>query len=129
MRLGHEAFRPYVEKVRGWNQEKEEQGFLEHFEIDKIQIIQVDDQDAGYFKLDKAQDGWFLEGLYIGKAYRNKGLGSVVLQDILSLAKEAKKEVKLQVFKHNPAWHLYQRLGFVITEQSESHFYLLWKAC
>lgn len=128
MRLGHEALRPYIEGTQGWNQTEQEQGFIAHFEIDKIQIIQFEAQDVGYIKLDKTKETWFLEGIYIAQKLRGRGLGSAVLQAVLQEAKAAQRVIKLQVFRINPALNLYTRLGFQIEKISATHVFMYYDA-
>lgn len=53
-------------------------------------------------------------GIIIGKAYRNRGIGTYLLNSLLHLAKEKFKIelLHLQVYAENPAMHLYKRFGF-----------------
>jgi ribosomal protein S18 acetylase RimI-like enzyme len=53
--------------------------------------------------------------------YRNAGIGGRLLDELLKSAAEKGKSVILQVFKANPARHLYQRLGF--RDRSEDSMY------
>ena len=53
---------------------------------------------------------------------RNFGIGSFYLDHILTLAKQRKKPVFLKVFKSNPAQNLYKRYGFIIYDETVSHF-------
>ncbi|MBV9229392.1 MAG: GNAT family N-acetyltransferase [Chloroflexi bacterium] len=47
--------------------------------------------------------------------YSGKGVGTLLLSHLLEAAKEAYPAVVLSVRSTNPARHLYERLGFVIT--------------
>lgn len=53
-------------------------------------------------------------GIIVGQEYRNQGIGSYLLNNIIHLAKEQFKIelIHLQVYAENPAIHLYQRFGF-----------------
>ena len=51
--------------------------------------------------------------------YRNMGIGSYWLNQVINTATRAQKPVRIHVERHNPALHLYQRLGFQILEQGE----------
>ncbi|MEM7364857.1 MAG: GNAT family N-acetyltransferase [Pseudomonadota bacterium] len=121
MRIGHEGLRPHVEPLRGWNAELEQRGFLEHFEIDKIQIIVVDDVDVGYVKVVDHTDHCFIEGLYIGATHRSKGLGTTILKDLTT---NSRNPVRLRVHKTNPARQLYERLGFKKIGETEDQYLL-----
>lgn len=45
--------------------------------------------------------------------FRNRGIGTRLLREMLGQATRQKKNVNLQVQVNNPARHLYQRLGFI----------------
>ncbi|WP_032918161.1 GNAT family N-acetyltransferase [Mesorhizobium erdmanii] len=49
-------------------------------------------------------------------AFRRKGLGSVLLSDLIDEADAVGKGVSIHVEKHNPAMRLYLRLGFTVAE-------------
>lgn len=53
-------------------------------------------------------------GIIIGEGYRNQGIGSVLMNSIMHLAKEKFKIelLHLQVYAENPAMNLYKRFGF-----------------
>ena len=42
-------------------------------------------------------------------------------------AAELGKPVRLHVEQHNPARHLYERLGFVILEERDFNLYMEWR--
>ncbi len=62
---------------------------------------------------------WYLECFSIHEKYRSLGIGSLVLEYVLSLAKTLKiNEVFLKVFLDNlKAIKLYKKLGFTIVEK------------
>jgi len=49
-------------------------------------------------------------------AARGQGLGEAILRDLIEWADGQGKGVSIHVEKFNPARYLYQRLGFVVTE-------------
>jgi RimJ/RimL family protein N-acetyltransferase len=53
-------------------------------------------------------------GIIVAPGFRNKGIGSDLLKNLIHLAKEYFKIelLHLQVYAKNPAIHLYQRFGF-----------------
>lgn len=119
MAIGHEGLRPYVEAARGWDQEAEEAGFREHFDPDQISIIQLDGSDIGYIKTEDLDDHLLVDGIYIHRDARSKGIGAQVLKDLIA---SAKKPLRLWVFKTNPAADLYRRLGFTIVGGDDHRF-------
>lgn len=120
MRIGHEGLRPHIEAFREWDQAEEIVGFKAHFDPKLVQIIEVDGQDAGYIKLEPNTEFLYLDGIYISKTFRSKGLGEMILREAVLARSEL--PVRLRVFKTNPARRLYERLGFKIIRSMEDAF-------
>ncbi|EPP35399.1 acetyltransferase family protein [Chlamydia ibidis] len=65
-----------------------------------------------------------LISIIVGEQYRNKGIGTVLLNNLCHLAKERFKleTLYLEVYEENPAIHLYKRFGFIEVGR-QAHFY------
>jgi GNAT superfamily N-acetyltransferase len=60
--------------------------------------------------------------------WRNKGIGSSILEDILTKATQLNKPVSIHVESFNPAKHLYERLGFEKISETNGVYHLMeWK--
>lgn len=59
--------------------------------------------------------------------FREKGLGSAILRDIMELAAKRAKAVGIHVEKNNPAMGLYRKLGFSKTEDKGVYDLLHWR--
>lgn len=58
--------------------------------------------------------------------YRNKGTGTLLLENLLVKAKEKEiHSLSLSVDIENPALNLYKRLGFVISSKEENSFIMI----
>ncbi len=57
---------------------------------------------------------------------RGKGIGSSIMENILSEARTAKHKVSIHVERTNPARRLYDRLGFSLVEEGEVYDFLVW---
>lgn len=58
--------------------------------------------------------------------YRNKGIGTSLVREILAEAEENGQIVSLHVEAENPAKHLYERLGFVVVGEAGIYQLLHW---
>ena len=58
--------------------------------------------------------------------YRNTGLGTTILRDLLAEAAVAHKPVRIHVEKFNPALRLYERLGFVPIADKGVYLFMEW---
>jgi ribosomal protein S18 acetylase RimI-like enzyme len=121
------AMRAYVTQVYGWNEQIVRDLFEKGFRPDAIQIIQVDGDNIGMYELVEQETHWFLGQIEILPPFQNRGIGTYVLQQIMTQVMKTKKSLRLQVFKINPATRLYARLGFTIAGETETHYQMeLW---
>ena len=54
----------------------------------------------------------YLYRFFISDKYRNNGIGTIALNQIIDMAKEQNKDMSLEVIGENIARDLYKRLGF-----------------
>ncbi|MDO4740176.1 MAG: GNAT family N-acetyltransferase, partial [Eubacteriales bacterium] len=59
---------------------------------------------------------------------RSQGIGSCILAQMADLSTQKRKPVLLKVFRTNPALHLYERFGFQILSENDSHFFMRLEA-
>lgn len=60
--------------------------------------------------------------------YCNAGYGGLLIRNLLDEARRARVPFSIQVVKWNKATHLYERLGFVKTGESATHYQMEWRA-
>ena len=116
------AFREYVEKVRGWDEDREQQFHLKCFASQDFQIIQVSGVDVGFLSLTRQPDFIKVHKLFISPKHQSKGFGEAVMKLLIEEASALKLPVRLQVLKVNSrAFAFYQRLGFKRTSENDTH--------
>lgn len=83
-----------------------------------IYICRVDGNVAGFMQVSFFNcKQLHLDYIAISKKYRGQGLGTLVLRKLLDRAARNNYDLILEVRKNNPAYSLYERMGFV--EQAE----------
>ncbi len=88
--------------------------------IDYYNII-VDNKIVGCLLLTIKDDGKLLDEIYLEEEYRNKGIGTSIIKNILN----NNDIVYLWAYKENEkAISLYRKLGFNIIEETESRYYM-----
>jgi ribosomal protein S18 acetylase RimI-like enzyme len=121
-----QTMKEYVEATWGWDQADQLMRFKLHFDPRQVQIIELDGRDVG----ELGQEAWpshlYLNSLYILPAYQRRGLGTAILQEMQRQATAAGLPIRLQVLRVNPARRLYERLGFVVTRETTSHYEMEW---
>lgn len=117
--LNEQAMRPYIEPMRGWNEAAERQDVQQWFRPGHDKIIVVQGEDAGIVAIEQRPDTLHLRLLELLPAYQRQGIGTAIITKLLQQAQTANLTVTLGVLKHNPARRLYERLGFVVTGETE----------
>ena len=80
---------------------------------------------VGSFLITKNENGLLLDEIFIEEQYRNKGLGTSIIKDVVS---KSNNNVYLWVYKDNiKAVNLYNRIGFNIKEETDSRYYMEYK--
>jgi ribosomal protein S18 acetylase RimI-like enzyme len=75
-------------------------------------VIVVDGEPAGRLYVARWPDEIRIVDIALLPAYRGRGIGSALLQELLAEGAASGKPVTIHVEKLNPAMRLYERLGF-----------------
>jgi ribosomal protein S18 acetylase RimI-like enzyme len=108
--LNRQTMREYVEAVWGWDDAFQARFFDEHFVPDgSRQIIQVDGCDVGMVE--------------VLPEWQGRGIGTSVVRSVLARGQQGAKPVVLRVLRVNQrARRLYEREGFEVVSETETHF-------
>lgn len=101
--------------------------YRQHYRETTFDLIVLDDEPVGRLYLARWPDEFRIVDIALLPEWRNQGIGSRLLQDILQEAQEAGLPVSIHVECFNPALHLYYRLGFKKIAD-KGVYYLLEKA-
>jgi ribosomal protein S18 acetylase RimI-like enzyme len=115
------TMKPYVEQIWGWDDAPQAAMFRNSFVPSKRQVIVIDGQDVGVLHADRRPDEVFLANIEIAPAFQGRGLGGRIITDILVDAHANGLPVSLRLLHVNPARHLYERLGFIEFDRTETH--------
>lgn len=87
-------------------------------------IIVIDDKKVGCLLLSNQVDGKLFDELYLENEYRNKGIGSKIINEVL----ENNNIVYLWVYKDNTkAINLYNKLGFEVIMETKTRYYMKYE--
>ena len=123
--LKKECFKWYVEKIYcPWDDEFQRkflQDFFEEYK-DVAKVITLGDEKIGLFtSYVDDQNESVVSLFYIAKKYQGQGIGTQVLSNQLKADEENGRNTVLQVYKENPARFLYQKFGFEVYEETQTH--------
>ena len=116
------ALKDYVTKTWGWDEERQRALFRQNFETERAKIIVFEGRDAGFLDVSEKENETVLISIRLLPAFQNKGIGTKIIREVLDEARRKNKTVRLRVLKINPAISLYNRLGFKIYAETETHF-------
>jgi ribosomal protein S18 acetylase RimI-like enzyme len=99
-------------------------GFRQQWNATQVRIIACDGADIGWLQSAPRGDALFLAQLFVDSRFQRRGIGTEVMNRLIGEAALARQAVTLGVVKTNPAFRLYERLGFRITHEDDRKFYM-----
>jgi ribosomal protein S18 acetylase RimI-like enzyme len=120
-----DAMRAYVEETWSeWNENEQLQKHQANFDPATHRIVLFKGAEAGLLVTEEEPEFLWLVKLYLFRAFRNQGLGSALLAQVVTEANAIEKSVRLRVLRANTAaQRFYTRHGFkVVGEEPERLF-------
>jgi GNAT superfamily N-acetyltransferase len=113
--VNRSTMRPLVEKLRGWDDDKERAEMHRFFEPGRDCIIVVSGQDAGHLRAEEEVTRTHLRMIALLPQWQGRGIGSDIVRDLMRSTHERGVPLTLWVSALNHgALRLYQRLGFEV---------------
>jgi GNAT superfamily N-acetyltransferase len=122
--LYFETMRGVIERLFDWDEAREEKNFAGFFKLDEVRIITANDQDVGWIQEQVEGRTINLGSFYVMPAMQRRGIGTKVLDILLTRAADQSKVTTLAVVKINPARYFYEKRGFRITHEDQYKFYM-----
>jgi ribosomal protein S18 acetylase RimI-like enzyme len=92
------------------------------YRFDCAEVLLRNGVPAGLLKVARDPPEWKIIQIQFMPELQGKGLGALLLNQVISEAKAANVALVLTVLKANPAKGLYERLGFVVDVEGEDEF-------
>lgn len=125
--LHHAAYREVVTRQFGTWVESDQDTWFEQTAASPIRVIELDGVPVGAISVHDAADHVFLAELQIAPEFQNQGIGSAMLRAELARATSLGLPIRLRVLLQNRALALYQRHGFTVTGETETHYLMAWE--
>jgi ribosomal protein S18 acetylase RimI-like enzyme len=100
--------------------------YIENYPGATFQVITLNDQPIGRLYIHRKKDEIRIMDIALLPEYRNLGIGSALLQDILDQGKNLNLPVTIHVEQFNPALCLYKRMGFRQKEDKGVYLLMEW---
>ena len=120
-----------------WNIEQQEaflrmqfnaqtQFYIANYPGAEFQVITLNGQPIGRLYIHSREDEIRIMDIALLPKYRNLGIGSALLQDVLEQGKNLNLPVTIHVEQFNPALRLYKRMGFRQKENKGVYLLMEW---
>lgn len=117
------ALGAYVVKTWGaWDEAAERQRFDEITRVEDHSVLELDGVPIGCICLKKSAVELRLIRLFILPEFQNRGFGTQILKDVLQMAASDHLPIRLRVLRVNPARRFYERHGFSVVGENETHY-------
>ena len=105
-----------------WDEAWQRQHFIEKWNPKRYEIVEKEGCPIGVLSVSRTQVEVCIIEIQLLPAYQGQGIGTELLQQELLFADERNLPVRLQVLRANRARGLYERLGFQIYDETDTHF-------
>jgi ribosomal protein S18 acetylase RimI-like enzyme len=122
--LHRETLKEHIDQTWGWDEAWQQAHFQEKFDISGKMIIECEGVSIGCIAALDEGDHIFLSYIALKTDYQRRGIGTQLIEEVLASAAERKMPVILKVLRANPARTLYERMGFIITNTTETHHFM-----
>jgi ribosomal protein S18 acetylase RimI-like enzyme len=89
-------------------------------------VIGCDGQEIGWLQVSEGENGIHIHQMHLVPRYRDQGIGSRLIRDLLSRAQKRRIPISLNVIRGNRAISLYLRLGFRVFEEDAELIRMRW---
>ena len=120
-----QALGPYVEARWGWDDALQRTLHRQRWGERPWSIILSAGQRVGTVSVARTPTHIQFGEFYLLPSFQRQGIGTEVLRSVLRWADEENVAVKLEYLRWNPVGSLYQRHGFVVVSENDSHYFLV----
>ncbi|MBW5469934.1 GNAT family N-acetyltransferase [Brevibacillus formosus] len=106
----------------------QQKSYQMQFPAQNHQIILRSGQPIGRLITDASGDALHLVDISLLPAYRGQGVGSGIMGALQKEAEALKLPVRLRVLQGNPAFRLYERLHFIVTDSTGLYIQMEWQS-
>jgi len=124
--LHHAAYRDLVVRQFGsWDERAQEAFFEQSLRDADFEVILDGDAAIGTVGTKLHSDHLFLAEIQVCPEHQNRGIGTAILKAQIARAAELGTPIGLQVLRENRAKEWYERHGFAVIGETETHYMML----
>lgn len=112
-----------------WQFDLQRKEYDSRFPDARYQVILIDDEPAGRIWIGADEEQIRLLDIALLPQFQKRGVGTILLTDLMKEAENAGKFLRHMVFVlNNNAHRFYERLGFVVIDDVGGYKHMQWKA-
>jgi len=116
-----QAIGPYVDAVWGWEDSYQRADHAKKFLAHRPNITLWRSEPIGTWDVLPETTHFTLNDFYLLPQYQRQGIGSIILNRVISEVSATGLPLRLRFIKINPVRSLYLRNGFAIVGETETH--------
>ncbi len=109
-------------RAMGWSEDR----ISEFLEMQYEEIVLLDGKPAGHLSIERRENEIRCVDIALLPENRHAGIGTLLIRRLQNEARGLSKPLRLQVIRFNRAVTLLERLGFVRTSETGTHFHMEW---
>lgn len=113
-----------IEQFGVWDPALQAGFFQQKWDEGAFQIVELDGLAIGVVVPQWWPDHLFVSEIQIDPAHQGRGIGTMIMDELIAEANRRQLSVRLQVLRRSRARDWYERLGFVTTGESSTHLLL-----
>ena len=82
-KIKQNALQEYLEMLWGWNEKAQKDFHKKEYKKEHFQVIELQNEPIGYLEIEPFQEHIFLANLMILQQFQGKGLGKIIMQDLI----------------------------------------------
>jgi ribosomal protein S18 acetylase RimI-like enzyme len=86
--------------------------YRQHYPGATLSVIELDGERAGRLYVHRGPSDIRIMDIALAPAFRGRGIATGLLRTLIAEAEESGRKLSIHVEMNNPAWRLYERLGF-----------------
>ncbi|MEA5466948.1 GNAT family N-acetyltransferase [Leptothoe sp. PORK10 BA2] len=107
-----------------WSESRVQAESREDISSPNAQVISVGDVSVGVFIVERHPTHIHLDSLYLLPEYQRLGIGTALINSLITEARQNKVPIRLRVIAVNPAKKFYEQFGFIVTEATSEFFFM-----
>ena len=115
-----------ISEFLGMQYEAQQKFYESEYQRATDEIILWEGKPAGRLIVERREHEIRCVDVALLPEHRNRGIGTFLIQKLQDEARREKKPLRLQVIRFNRAVNLFERVGFVRTSETGTHFQMEW---